>query len=98
MKNENAVIGIENVLNAMQEGRIMKLVILQDYANTGLSCLNCGNLAVQELSSCPYCKGEMQKVNYIVDLVAQKAVEQGATVEVVSKNKKLRRPETLGPS
>jgi peptide chain release factor subunit 1 len=96
MKNENAVIGIENVLNAAQEGRIMKLVILQDYTNTGLSCLNCGSLAVQELSSCPFCKGEMQRVNYIGDLVAQKAVEQGATVEVVSKNKKLEEAGKIG--
>jgi peptide chain release factor subunit 1 len=96
MKNENAVIGIENVLNALQEGRIMKLVVLEDYKNIGLSCVNCGNLAIQELSSCPYCKGEMQKVNYIVDLVAQKAVEQGAMVEVVSKNKKLEESGSIG--
>lgn len=96
MKNENAVIGMENVLNALQEGRIMKLVILEDYKNIGLSCINCGNLAIQELSSCPYCKGEMQKVNYIVDLVAQKAVEQGAMVEVVSKNKKLEESGSIG--
>ncbi len=96
MKNENAVIGIENVLNALQEGRIMRLVILEDYRNTGLSCINCGNLAIQELSSCPYCKSEMQKVNYIVDLVAQKAVEQGAMVEIVSKNKKLEEAGNIG--
>ena len=49
MKNENAVIGIENVLNALQEGRIMKLVVLEDYKNSGLSCVNCGNLTIQDL-------------------------------------------------
>ncbi len=96
MKNENAVIGIENVLNALQEGRIMKLIILKNYKNSGLSCINCGNLAIQELTSCPYCKGEMQKVNYIADLVAQKAVEQGAMVEVVSGNKKLEESGSIG--
>jgi peptide chain release factor subunit 1 len=96
MKNENAVIGIENVLNAMQEGRIMKLIILKNYKTAGLSCINCGNLAIQELTSCPYCKGEMQKVNSIADLVAQKAVEQGAMVEVVSGNKKLEESGSIG--
>jgi peptide chain release factor subunit 1 len=96
MKNENAVIGIENVLNALQEGRIMKLVILKNYKNAGFSCVNCGNLAVQEVSSCSYCKGEMQNVNYIVDLIAQKAVEQGAMVEVVSKNRKLEESGSIG--
>lgn len=96
MKNENAVIGIENVLNALQEGRVMRLVMLKDYKNTGLSCINCGNLAMQEIASCPYCKSEMQRVNYIVDLAAQKAVEQGAIVEVVSKNKKLEAAGNIG--
>jgi len=96
LKNENAVIGIENVLNALQEGRIMKLVMLKDYKNAGLSCINCGNLAVQEMTACPYCKSKMQRVNYIVDLVAQKAVEQGALVEVVSKNKKLKEAGNIG--
>ena len=96
MKNENAVVGIENVLNALQEGRVMRLVMLKDYRNTGLSCINCGNLAIQQLTDCPYCKSEMQKVNYIVDLAAQKAVEQGAMVEVVSRNKKLEEAGNIG--
>jgi peptide chain release factor subunit 1 len=96
MKNENAVLGIENVLNASQEGRIMKLIMLKDYKNSGLSCSNCGNLTVQALTACPYCKGEMQKANYLVDLIAQKAVEQGAMVEVMSKNKKLEEAGSIG--
>jgi peptide chain release factor subunit 1 len=96
MKNENAVIGIENVLNALQEGRIMKLIILKNYKTAGLSCINCGNPAIQEFISCPYCKGTMQQVTNIADLVAQKAVEQGAIVEVVSGNKKLEESGSIG--
>lgn len=96
MKNENAVIGIENVLNALQEGRIMKLIILKNYKTAGLSCINCGNPAIQEFISCPYCKGAMQQVTNIADLVAQKAVEQGAIVEVVSGNKKLEESGSIG--
>ena len=95
MKNENAVIGIENVLNALQEGRIMKLIFLKDYKYSGLKCNNCGYLTVQHISTCPYCKAKIQKVNYIVELVAQKAVEQGAFVEVTD-NKKLRESGSIG--
>lgn len=96
MKNENAVIGIEDVLNALQEGRIMNLVFLKDYKQSGLACKNCEYLTVQHISICPYCKGEMQNVNYIVDLVAQKAVEQGAFVEVTEENKKLQESGSIG--
>lgn len=96
MKNENAVVGLDDTLNALQEGRIMKLVVLKDYRNAGLSCTNCGSLTVQELSSCPYCKGDMERVNYIVDLVAQKTVEQGAMVDVVSNSKQLQEAGSIG--
>jgi peptide chain release factor subunit 1 len=96
MKNENAVLGIENVLNAIQEGRVMRVVMLKDYNQSGLSCSKCENLTIQDLTSCPYCKGDMQKANYIVDLLSQKAVEQGALVEVVSQNKKLQESGSIG--
>ncbi|OGW40921.1 MAG: hypothetical protein A2Y97_03000 [Nitrospirae bacterium RBG_13_39_12] len=96
MKNENAVIGIENVLNAIQEGRIMKLIFIKDYRHSGLKCNNCGYLSIQHISACPYCKGKTQKVNYIVDLAAQKAVEQGALVEVTSDNKKFKDSGSIG--
>jgi peptide chain release factor subunit 1 len=96
MKNENAVIGIENVLNALQEGRIMKLIILKDYKQAGLSCTKCESLTIQNVTSCPYCKGDMQKARYIVDLMAQKAVEQGALVNIVARNQKLQESGSIG--
>ena len=55
MKNENAVLGIENVLNALQEGRVMKLIVLQDFEQSGLSCKKCNYLSVQDIASCPFC-------------------------------------------
>ena len=96
MKNENAVLGIENVLNAIQEGRVMKLIILQDFKQAGLSCKHCNYLSVQDIASCPFCKGDMLDAKYLADLVAQKAVEQGAFVEVASENRKLREAGSIG--
>jgi peptide chain release factor subunit 1 len=96
MKNENAVIGIENVLNALQEGRIMRLIFLKEFKQSGLKCKNCGYFTVQHISTCPYCKGKIQKVNYIVELAAQKAVEQGAIVEITADNKKLEGAGNIG--
>jgi len=96
MKNENAVIGIEDVLHALQEGRIMKLLFLKDFKKSGLTCENCGFLTVQTVTNCPYCKGKTKKVNYIVDLLAQKAVEQGAVIEVLDENKKLKGAGKIG--
>jgi peptide chain release factor subunit 1 len=96
MKNENAVIGIEDVLHTLQEGRIMKLLFLKDFKKSGLACKNCEFLTVQQVSTCPYCQGKTKKVNYIVDLLAQRAVEQGALVEVLTDNKKLNDAGKIG--
>ena len=95
-KNEHAVIGIEDVLNALQEGRIMKLFFMKDFKQSGLSCAKCQHMTTQKIKICPYCKGDMRKVNYIVDLIAQKAIEHGALIEVLSENNKLKRSGNIG--
>lgn len=96
MKNENAVIGLEDVLNALQEGRIMKLVFQKDYKHSGLLCKKCGYMTIQSIINCPYCRGDLERVNYIIDFIAQKAVEQGALIEVVSENKRLEEAGNIG--
>lgn len=96
MKNENAVLGLDNVLNALQEGRVMKLIMLKDFKQAGLSCGQCGYLSAQTIASCPFCGRDMQEEKYLVDLVAQKALEQGAFVEVVSVNTKLKEAGSIG--
>ncbi len=89
LKNDHAALGVENVLNALHEGRVMKLVFLRDYNPAGYACRKCRALGIQDLKQCPYCRGEMEKTNCLTDLAAQRAVEQGATVEVVSVSKTL---------
>ncbi|MBI4683773.1 MAG: hypothetical protein HY755_01060 [Nitrospirae bacterium] len=89
MKRENAVVGIENVLSAIQEGKVMRLLFVKDFSDSGYACRNCRYLSKQKISSCPYCKGDVEEVNYLVDLASQRAVESGAVIEVVAKNKDL---------
>ncbi len=96
MKNENAVVGIENVMNALQEGRVMKLIVLKDLAQAGISCTQCGYLSIQNVPSCPFCGGAIQREKHLVDLVAQRAVEQGAFVEVASENGTFREAGGIG--
>ncbi|MEW6162001.1 MAG: Vms1/Ankzf1 family peptidyl-tRNA hydrolase [Nitrospirota bacterium] len=89
MKNKDAVLGLENVLNALQEQKVMKLVLIKDFRTSGYSCSSCGFLTIQKVEPCPYCKGEMEIVDYIVDLAGEKAIRQGALVEAIIENKKL---------
>lgn len=89
MKNESAVLGIENVLNAIQEQKVMKLILESSYKQKGFTCKTCGFLTTQIINSCPYCKGDFDEVDYMVDLIVQKSIQQGALIEVVTENKTL---------
>ncbi len=96
MKRENAVIGLEDVLNALQEGRVMKLVFIKDFKDSGYACKHCRYLTKQKVSLCPYCNSEMEEVSYLGDLAAQRAVENGALVEIISDNKELSNAGGIG--
>ena len=96
MKNKNAVLGLENVLHALQQQRVMRLVFLKDLKTAGYSCNSCGSLTVQKVDACPYCKGGMEIVDYVVDLAGEKAIGQGALVEVLTDDKKLKEAGGIG--
>ncbi len=96
MKNERAVVGLEAVLKALQESRVQKLMLESEATAFGLQCKACGALSEQETGPCPYCGGEMEGVNFLIELAAQKAVEQNAEVIVVPENKDLRLSGSVG--
>ncbi len=96
MKNNMAVIGLEDVLSDMQEGKIMKLVFLKDKMANGYKCTNCNFLTSQSIEACPYCKGKFEGVNYMVDLAAQRAVEQGVLIEVITESDRLAQAGGIG--
>ncbi len=96
MKNENAVLGLDNVLNALQEQRVMKLVVLRDYKSGGYNCGSCGFLTGQKIDRCPYCKGKVESVDNVVDTAGEKAIQQGALIEVVTENRKLKDAGGIG--
>ncbi len=96
MKNESAVLGLENVLNAIQEQRVMKLVFISSYKQKGLNCKSCGFLAAQLINECPYCKGEFETIDYMIEIAAQKSIQQGALIEVIEENEKLSKAGGIG--
>jgi len=96
MKIKDAALGVEDVLNALQEQRVMKLIFIKDLRLSGYSCGSCGFLTTQNVTPCPYCKGKMEFVDYIVNLAGEKAIQQGALVEVVTENKKLQEAGGIG--
>lgn len=96
MKNDRAVIGVDDVLNALQEGKVKKLILLRDFSREGFQCSDCSALLAQGRQRCPYCGGKMEGEAYIVELAAQRAVEQDAVVQVVSDSEGLEKAGGIG--
>jgi peptide chain release factor subunit 1 len=96
MKNDMAVTGIDNVMVNLQEGKVMKLVFLKDMRAAGFRCTDCGFLTSQSIKSCPYCGKKIEEIPYLIEFAAQKAVEQGVSVEIIAKNDKLTKAGGIG--
>ena len=94
-KNNQAVLGIEDVMLMSGEKKIMTLLVDPALKQDGYACRNCGALALGP-QNCRWCGGGMYGVNYLIDLLMQKTVENGGRVEVVPENEKLRNLGKIG--
>jgi len=95
-KGGAGVIGLADTLGAVHEGRVHTLAVAEGYSAQGYRCRECGYLAAQEVEKCPFCGGEMEKVDDAVDLIIRKVVEGGGQVEVVKDSKELRKAGSIG--
>jgi peptide chain release factor subunit 1 len=95
LKNEQAVVGLEDVVLMLEEGRVMELVIDADYGEKGFVCSNCRKLSA-EPGACRFCGGPARDIGYMGDLVMQKTVEKGGRVNVVGGNDKLKGAGGIG--
>lgn len=83
LKGSNGVLGIDDTLMALQEGRIYRLVVNFGLDVPGYRCEGCGYLSAVRTESCPVCGSPMQPVDDIVALAVQTARDRAAEVEFV---------------
>ena len=77
------VVGIDDTLQAVLDGRVHLLAVAEGIATEGSECLSCGYFAAKEFPECPVCGGEPEPVPDVVDRAIEKAYLAGAQVEVV---------------
>ncbi len=90
LKNLNAVLGVDDVMNALEEKRVMRLYVIENLMVSGYYCRRCGFVTTQRLEVCPYCNSIPENKDNIIELAMEKAIEQDAMVEVVSTESRLR--------
>jgi hypothetical protein len=86
-----AVVGPEDVVLALNEGRVHTLVIEEDFARTGFRCDNCDALGanVEAAAVCPFCAGDVRAVPHLREALVARTLAEGGRVEVVPHANKL---------
>lgn len=84
-----AVLGPEDTLMALNEGRVHRLFLRDEGAlGNGWRCTACGAVGEKGHPGCPYCGGTTTTVDLAEEMV-RRAVEQGADVEHVMHSARL---------
>lgn len=83
-KGGAGVIGLADTLSALHQGRVHQLLVEENYAASGYVCGHCGYIAAEHVAKCPFCGySEISASPDVVNRAIHKAIETGATVNVV---------------
>ncbi len=82
-KGGRAVAGLSATLEAINEGRVWKLVYLQGVAIDGGVCDTCNMLFDPADERCPVCGNKVANERHMVDRMARAVLERGGHVETV---------------
>ncbi|HYG67314.1 MAG TPA: hypothetical protein VD838_06630 [Anaeromyxobacteraceae bacterium] len=84
-----AVLGTPDVIEAVNQGRVHKLVIESDLNKTGWRCDNCDALGSTTHDTCPYCNGSLRAVPNLSQALIARTLAEGGEVEIVPQGNKL---------
>jgi peptide subunit release factor 1 (eRF1) len=78
-----AVAGFGSVLDAVNQGRVWKLVYSKGLRKEGGECKECGSYSPHAVGPCVYCGSDVGRLSHCVDRLSQSVMEMGGQVEVV---------------
>jgi hypothetical protein len=86
-----AVLGPEDVVVALNEGRVQQLVLAEDFARAGWRCTNCDALGASTggAEACPYCSGGLATVRDLGEAMVARTLGEGGGVELVPHSSRL---------
>jgi len=89
-KGRAGVIGLDDTLWALHEGRVHVLLVEENFRAPGFICRNCGFVMATRRDECPFCgHKDIAETPDAVNLAIQKAIETGSGVNIVRQNPEL---------
>ncbi|MCC7130007.1 MAG: hypothetical protein B6D39_05585 [Anaerolineae bacterium UTCFX2] len=95
-KSRGGVLGLQETLDALREGRLQILVIRDGFRDPGLRCTGCGYVSIKAVEACPYCGGKMERIEDAVELAVQAVMLDGGEVEVLRADQKIKGFDQIG--
>jgi peptide chain release factor subunit 1 len=83
MKKRGGVIGLEETLNALRDGRVQTLVFREGYRAPGYRCQGCGYLTAVQLETCPFCEKAFDSIEDAVEMAVHDVMKYNGEVEVL---------------
>jgi peptide subunit release factor 1 (eRF1) len=98
LRGGQAVLGPEDVVMALNEHRVHRLVLEEDFSRAGWRCTNCDALGpdAEAEEVCPYCGGSLVAVHYLGEALVARTLGEGGEVEVVAHTNKLHSYRSVG--
>lgn len=90
-----AITGLDRVLQASFEKKILKLVVKEGLQKSGFVCTSCDKLIYKE-GDCAECENNKEQVDDIIDELVQQVISCGGEVEFVRDNKELEKVGDVG--
>jgi peptide chain release factor subunit 1 len=78
--------GLEDTLHALQKGQVLRLLVNDDFVASGERCTACGLLFTT--SPCPYCGGETEHLEDMVEHVVTEAFLRNCEIDIVEGEKR----------
>lgn len=95
-KGRGGVIGLDETLSAVHEGRVQTLAVVDGFRAPGYRCQGCGYITTHELESCPFCGNHFEQIPDAVELAVRKVMQDSGEVEVVHDNAELEKAGKIG--
>jgi peptide subunit release factor 1 (eRF1) len=84
-----AVLGPEDVVLAVNERRVHRLILEEDFDRSGWMCRNCDALGISHAQRCSYCDGDLAWVKDLGSEIASRVMLDDGEVEVVPRTPRL---------
>jgi Bacterial archaeo-eukaryotic release factor family 10 len=84
-----AVLGPDDVVLAVNERRVHRLILEDDFERSGWLCRNCNAIGVNHTDKCTYCSGDLAWVKEIGEELASRVMADDGDVEIVPHDRRL---------